>query len=103
MNQKNLSRKQSGAVLLAFMLILVTGTSYLLLNRLNNYSTYARDTETQIALLEAKKALLSYAMNYPELRSPTEKGPGFLPCPDQNNDGNPTNCGTSATTTMRLG
>src|SRR3990172_9535438 len=89
MNQKNLSRKQSGAVLLAFMLILVAGTSYLLLNRLNDYSTYARDTETQIALLEAKKALLSYAMNYPELRSNVEKGPGFLPCPDHDDDGNP--------------
>src|SRR3972149_9839229 len=101
MNQKNLSRKQSGAVLLAFMLILVAGTSYLLLNRLNDYSTYARDTETQIALLEAKKALLSYAMNYPELRSNVEKGPGFLPCPAQNETGDPASgCAVSTGTTL---
>ena len=85
------------------MLVLVTGTSYLLVNKLNNYSSTTRDTQTYIALHEAKRALLSYAMNYPELRSPTVKGPGFLPCPDQNNDGNPTICGNSVTTTMRLG
>jgi hypothetical protein len=96
-------KQQSGAAVLAFMLVLITGTSYILLNRLNNYSNYARDTQSHIALLEAKRALLSYAMNYPELRSPTVKGPGYLPCPDQNNNGNPTNCGTSVTTTLRLG
>lgn len=106
MNPNTLPRKQSGAVLLAFILVLIAGTSYLLLNRLNNYTSNARNTETQMALLEAKKALLSYAMNYPELRAPTVKGPGFLPCPDQNNDAvanNMDNCGSSVTTTMRLG
>jgi len=97
----NSHKQQSGAVVLAFMLILVTGTSYLLLNRLNNYSSNARDTETQIALLEAKKALLSYAMNYPELRNNAEKGPGFLPCPAQNETGDPASgCAVSTGTTL---
>ena len=106
MNPKNLPRNQSGAVLLAFILVLITGTSYLLVNRLNNYSSNTRDTETQVALLEAKEALLSYAMNYPELRATTEKGPGFLPCPDNHilTDplfGNPSsNCAVSTGTTL---
>ena len=101
MKTKPSHHKQSGAVLLAFMLILITGTSYLLLNRLNNYTSNARDTETQMALLEAKKALLSYAMNYPELRNSTEKGPGFLPCPAQNETGDPAlGCAVSTGTSL---
>ena len=100
----NSHKQQSGAVLLAFMLILITGTSYLLLNRLNDYSTYARDTETQIALLEAKKALLSYAMNYPEINEKPERGPGYLPCPDQNEDGETeSNCSVNAGNGTTLG
>jgi len=85
---------QKGAVLLVFMLIILAGTSYMLISRLNENSLqYIRDTSTATALSQAKQALLFYAMNYPELRAPTEKGPGFLPCPDRNNDGNPaSNC-----------
>lgn len=66
----------------------------MLISRLNENSLqYIRDTSTETALSKAKQALLFYAMNYPELRAPTEKGPGFLPCPDRNNDGNPaSNC-----------
>jgi hypothetical protein len=97
-------RSQSGAALLVFVLIMVVGTSYMLISRLNEYShEYRRKSKTETALNQAKLALLSYAMNYPELRSSAEKGPGFLPCPDQNNDGNPTSCGSSTTTTLRLG
>ncbi|MCH7696133.1 MAG: hypothetical protein IIB73_07540, partial [Proteobacteria bacterium] len=85
---------QKGAVLLVFMLIILAGSSYMLISRLNENSLqYIRDTSTETALSKAKQALLFYAMNYPELRAPTEKGPGFLPCPDRNNDGNPaSNC-----------
>jgi len=95
---------QSGAALLALMLVIIVGASYMLVSKFNSNSTiYARNAKTEQALTDAKKALLAYAMNYPELRNNPEKGPGFLPCPDQNNDGNPTNCGTSQTTFMRLG
>jgi type II secretory pathway pseudopilin PulG len=95
---------QHGAALLAFMLILIVTAASMLMSRLNEHAqTWARDQQTQLALAEAKRALLNYAMNYPELRDNEEKGPGFLPCPDQNNDGNPTSCGTTATTFMRLG
>lgn len=76
------------------MLIMLTGASYMLISRLNKNSLqYIRDISTETALSQAKQALLFYAMNYPDLRNNPEKGPGFLPCPDRNNDGNPaSNC-----------
>ncbi|MEE8320618.1 MAG: hypothetical protein V3R68_02115, partial [Gammaproteobacteria bacterium] len=88
---RHLCHHQSGAVLLMFILLLVVGSSYMLLDRLNAHvsNDYYRDTITEKALLQAKKALISYAMNYPDLRNNSEKGPGFLPCPDQDDDGDP--------------
>jgi hypothetical protein len=78
---------QHGAALLAFMLILIVTAASMLMSRLNEHAqTYARDMRTQIALDQAKRALLQYAMNYPELRNDSEKGPGFLPCPFVNDD-----------------
>lgn len=78
--------RQQGAVLLVFMLVLIVGSSYMLVSRLNEYTqAYKRLSKTQIALEEAKLALLNYAMNYPDLENPTDrtKGPGYLPCPDE--------------------
>jgi hypothetical protein len=40
---------------------------------------------TQIALKKAKRALIAYAINYPKDHS---RGPGYLLCPDTDNDGN---------------
>ena len=86
------------------MLVLLVGSSYMLVSRLNEYAqAYARDAQTRIALLKAKKALLNYAMNYPEFKSTgTVRGPGYLPCPDENDDGaGEGNC--SVTTGSTLG
>ncbi|MCZ6526604.1 MAG: hypothetical protein O6928_08670, partial [Gammaproteobacteria bacterium] len=56
---------QKGAALLVFMLIILTGASYMLISRLNENSLqYIRDTSTETALSQAKQALLFYAMNY---------------------------------------
>ena len=87
-------RSAQGAALLAFMLALIAGSSWLLLSDLNGHTqVYNRRAGSGLALNQAKQALLSYAMNYPDLRANPEKGPGFLPCPDRNNDGRPeTNC-----------
>lgn len=91
-----------GAALLAFMLALIAGSSWLLLSDLNGHTqVYNRRAGSGLALNQAKQALLSYAMNYPDLRANPEKGPGFLPCPDRNNDGRPeTNCAGSTGTTL---
>ena len=95
-------RSAQGAALLAFMLALVAGSSWLLLSDLNGHTqVYNRRAGSGLALNQAKQALLSYAMNYPDLRANPEKGPGFLPCPDRNNDGRPeTNCAESTGTTL---
>ena len=96
--------RQNGAAMLLLLLALLLGSSYMLLTRLNGYTrNNVRETRTQLTLNEAKQALLGYAMNYPELRSSASKGPGFLPCPDTDDDGLPDNCGYTVTTTAREG
>lgn len=93
---------QTGAAFLALLLALITGSSWLLLSDLNAQTqARQRDARSRIALNQAKQALLFYAMNYPDLRDNPEKGPGFLPCPDRDNDGRPeSNCSANAGTTI---
>ena len=95
-------RSSTGAALLAFLLVLILSSTWLLLSDLNGHTqVYVRRADTELALNRAKQALLHYAMNYPDLRVNPEKGPGFLPCPDRNNDGRPeTNCAESTGTTL---
>lgn len=75
------NRKQSGVVLVAFLLLLVTGASFVFLRGLNAAATqFYRDTQTASALAEAKAALIG--------RAATDNDrPGTLPCPDIDNDG----------------
>lgn len=93
---------QTGAAFLALLLALLTGSSWLLLSDLNAQTqARQRDARNRLALNQAKQALLFYAMNYPDLRGNPEKGPGFLPCPDRDNDGRPeSNCSANAGTTI---
>ena len=95
-------RSSKGAALLAFTLVLISASTWVFLSDLNRHSeTYVRRAGSGFALNQAKQALLSYAMNYPELRANPEKGPGFFPCPDRNNDGRPeTNCASGTGTTL---
>ena len=83
-------KAQSGAALLVLMLILIVGSSFFLATKLNtNLALTQQDKETGIALSTAKAALIGYAVTYPD--NDTDgviNGPGYLPCPDINNDGN---------------
>ncbi len=73
-------------MLLAFLLILIAGASFMLVSRLNeNTQTYTRDAQTQNALKQAKEILIGYAVTYPDTH--TGEGPGYLPCPDLTNNG----------------
>ena len=86
----NLPQKQVGAALLLFVLLLVAGASTLLVSKLNKAAAqYYRDDVTMKALIKAKEALIGYAVSYPDIPLiPNPKiGPGALPCPDRNNDG----------------
>jgi hypothetical protein len=78
--------RQQGVVLLALLLVVLVGSSYVLLGKLNRLAQdTARDVQTQKVLKQAKKALIDYAVNYPELHEDSDRipGPGYLPCPDQ--------------------
>ncbi len=50
-------------------------------------SEHERYLHNQRVLKEAKQALLQYAYNYPQLGPDQDDGPGRLPCPDTDNDG----------------
>lgn len=85
-NNNHYSKHQSGAALLAFMLILIIGTSYLLVNHLNAAMLkVSAEEETRFSLNEAKQALIGYAVTYPDHHP--GNGPGYLVCPDRDNDG----------------
>jgi len=78
--------REAGAALLLFMLLLVVGASYILLDNLEgNVRKYIRQSADAKALSKAKAALIGYAVNYPEGHA--GEGPGYLPCPDINDDG----------------
>ena len=89
---KRMPQRQGGAALLAFSLLIIVGTAYLLLTEFNaNYIQVKRQQQTRAALLEAKQALIGYAVVFPEVDALTPgdviDGPGYLPCPDTNNNG----------------
>ena len=92
--------RQTGAALLAFALLLVVGTSFLLLREFNaNRIQLKQQKETREALLEAKKALIGYAASYPD-HHPGE-APGYLLCPDTTNNGSAgTSCALSTGTSI---
>ncbi|CAN5857031.1 hypothetical protein BH20PSE1_BH20PSE1_03290 [soil metagenome] len=100
-------RKQSGAALLAFLLVFVTAASFALLKGLNETATKQyRDAQTVKALAEAKAALIGYAAGaniVPDGNCGSAYNcprPGDLPCPDRDNDGDAENqvpgCGTAS-------
>ena len=75
-------RSSTGAALLAFILVLILSSTWLLLSDLNGHTqVYVRRADTELALSRAKRALLHYAMNYPDLRDNPDKGPDFYPVP----------------------
>jgi len=85
--------------MLIFMLILVTAASYALVSKLNAArKPYVRDLVTSRALADAKEALISYAVTYPDTHN-NQFGPGYLPCPDISNNGS-TSGGCSFGTTF---
>ncbi len=80
--------QQQGAVLLIFALILLIGSTYSLIKKLNTETNYylRQSKETQQSLRLAKQALIGYAVTYPDAVN-SDFGPGYLPCPDRDNDG----------------
>ncbi len=78
-------RRQRGVVVLTFLLLALSISSYIMLQALNSAAQrdQAQIETTQRALLEAKRALLGYAVSYAyDVDHAINKGPGHLPCPD---------------------
>ncbi len=81
-----LGTRQGGVVAVLMLLVLLTSGAFYLLRSLNAAGRLAAAGEhtTHAALAAAKRALLGYAVRYPdhpEVSSPSA-GPGLLPCPD---------------------
>lgn len=78
--------RQRGAVIILFFLAIFLSGATVVLSALNNRSSnIARGVEAQVAMEEAKEALLSYALMYS--KEYAGSGPGRLPCVDTDNDG----------------
>tara|TARA_R110002072_G_scaffold301164_3_gene480357 strand:- start:153141 stop:154118 length:978 start_codon:yes stop_codon:yes gene_type:complete len=76
---------QTGAALLVFFVLLFSAAAAVALSALNNRVAVRTSNQTVFSeLAQAKEALLSFALLYPDYYS---GGPGRLPCPDTNNDG----------------
>jgi hypothetical protein len=89
-------KNQSGAALILFVVISMAMGGLLFVNFTQDALKLAKEKRfehNKRVLKEAKQALLMYAYNYPELTIPAyenitpSRGPGRLPCPDNNNDG----------------
>ena len=76
---------QTGAALLVFFVLLFSAAAAVALSALNNRVAGRTSDQTVFSeLAQAKEALLSFALLYPDYYS---GGPGRLPCPDTNNNG----------------
>ncbi len=81
-----LLRRQRGAALLVFFLMVFVLGAFGLVRQLNrNDWQSSREDATSLALAQAKEALLGYAATYRDSHS--DQINGYLPCPDTNNDG----------------
>lgn len=95
MRGTGLARAQRGAALLLALLIAITlGLAFLFQPLDTTRSDFAREPATEDAFAQAKAALIGYAATYRDTH-PNES-PGYLPCPDTNNDGEAEgNCGNA--------
>ena len=91
-----------GYALTLMLVLLVTGSLYAIVSRLDSSTLQAaRTAETARALQQARAALLAYALTYRESH-PDEAtavkvaGYGYLPCPDLSNDDGIGMLGTAA-------
>ena len=97
-------RHQQGVVLLALILVVLVGSSAVLLGKLNERAQdIARQVQTQAALRDARNALIRFAVTYPETQDKPDRSPGYLPCPDQDDDGSAeSNCADTTGSTLGL-
>jgi type II secretory pathway pseudopilin PulG len=98
MATRRISRRQRGAALMLFLILVVVGAlTYLLASLSPEEMKARRDAKTAEALAQARDALIGYALQYRERQMATGGTPdamyGYLPMPDlgatQNNNSQP--------------
>lgn len=98
-------RQRGIAIMIIVFLIALGATAYLVVSLNANSARLERDTQTTAALIEAKAALIAYAMAVDTTAACGGTNcprPGDLPCPDMNNDGvAEASCGNAAGTTQQ--
>lgn len=86
---------QRGAALLVLFLIIFAVSTTMFLSSVNTHAVEVRQfNDTRAEMESAKQALIAYAMNYQTFgfdrdgdTYTDDAGPGRMPCPDTNNDG----------------
>ncbi len=99
-------RRQQGLALLMMLVVLVLGAVYLLTVTMHaGRIQVEREAATAAALLQAKEALIAYALTYGEMHA--NKVPGYLLCPETGNSAITTpegsadlSCGTKHTSAI---
>jgi len=82
----SIKKNKKGIVLLMLVVVLALTVSIYYFSTISvTEIKIDRIKSTKIALNKAKQALIAYAVNYPKDHAP--RGPGYLLCPDTNNDG----------------
>lgn len=100
-NQQAGKKKQNGLVLLVLVIAIALSISTYYFSTISVVDIKADNIEkTQKALKKAKRALIAYTVNYPKNHAP--RGPGYLLCPDANNDGVAENACNGPVTIGRL-
>jgi hypothetical protein len=78
---------QKGIALLIFTIVIALAAITFFISTMSTRDMAAeKNVKTAVSLKNAKRALLAYAANYPEITG-SVRGPGYLPCPDLDNDG----------------
>ena len=80
------NHQQGIALLLIIIVIALTAITFFVSTMSVRDIEFENNVRTNDALKKAKKALLAYAASYPEITG-ANRGPGYLPCPDLDNDG----------------
>ena len=90
-------RRQTGLAVASMMVFLALAAASAASRIIvQTQSSVGRDAAEVRSLARAKAALIGYAVSYAQQHA-TGVGPGYLPCPDVDNDGSPdTACGRAA-------
>jgi len=94
-------KRQSGFIILMGMLVMVLGAAiwFGIKGQVRSNTMLIEQNDKHIAQLhKIKQKMLAYTALHPEIYSDATNvpGPGYFPCPDENDDGSAdTNCGSS--------